>query len=160
MPNPDFDPTFEPPPGVSSADGNLRKENSYDANIKTRLDSGITKLKPDSAVAHEKDSSAPQFGQICSDQKNCGVDEQCIFAEEGATKGICLRKCKQVNAKCLVPDPKFFSGCSTYWNSVTPTTNLCVIFCKSPDNKTFPCPNDTDYKCKLYGQMGMCVAKQ
>jgi hypothetical protein len=102
---------------------------------------------------------APPFGQLCTGPGTCPDGELCLFAEADATKGICLRKCDTADAPCSVPDPKYYSGCAVYWNSDVGKVKLCVIFCKSPD-KTYPCPNATDYKCKSYGpQMGMCVPK-
>jgi len=159
IPNPDYDPGGAPwVPGdgwsfLPAEDGGADPGDVGGGG--TDAGGGVAK---DAAPPTDKGAAAPPFGQLCTGPDTCPKGELCLFAEPEATKGICLRKCDTPDAPCSVPDPKYYSGCALYWNSDIGKVKLCVIFCKAPD-KTYPCPNATDYKCKTYGQMGMCVPK-
>ena len=103
--------------------------------------------------------ASPGLGTLCTAPTACPSGEMCLFMEETATKGICLRKCANAGSPCSVPDSKFSSGCATYWNTDIGSVQVCVVFCQL-NYKTYPCPNATDYKCKSYGQgMGACIPK-
>ena len=113
--------------------------------------------KKDASPA-KPDSGAP-FGKICTGDASCSAGEQCIFVGDNTQEGICLRKCEKLDAPCSVPDPKFHSGCAIYYNASV-KVKVCAIFCQFPDGKTFPCPNETDYHCKVFKDgLGMCAPK-
>lgn len=100
---------------------------------------------------------AVEFGQLCTG--DCPDDQRCVFTTESATKGMCLQACSTMNEPCEVPDPIFYSGCAKYTNPDIGELKLCAIFCYLK-GESFPCPNETDYKCKNYGpEVGICVAK-
>jgi hypothetical protein len=97
------------------------------------------------------------LGTICTG--TCPAGEVCLFMEENATRGICLRKCNSSYAPCSVPDPKYYSECRTYWNTDIGEIQVCMIFCQFGDS-TYQCPNQTDYKCKAYGSnLAACIAR-
>jgi hypothetical protein len=117
-------------------------------------DKGLS--KPDKSKPTTPSSS---FGKICTKQSQCASGEICVFTDESTQKGICLRKCTTLNKPCSVPDPKYFSGCSLYWNDKVGKIRVCVIFCKSP-TKSWPCPDTTSYRCKVFDNgLGMCAPK-
>lgn len=168
VPNPGYDPGIDAGlgaadgPGTSGATNELALAPADAAPVKQSdaRKPDAAKARSDAAPAKDKAPAAPAFGRICTSAAGCAAGELCIFAEAAATKGICLRQCSQPNTPCSVPDPKFFSGCSTYFNSSIGTVHVCSIFCRGAGGASYPCPNATDYKCKLYGpEMGMCIPK-
>jgi hypothetical protein len=113
---------------------------------------------PKDASPVKPDQGVP-FGQICTGDATCPTGELCIFVGDNAQKGICLRECEKFDAPCDVPDPKFHSGCAIYYNASV-KVKVCAIFCRFPNGKTFPCPNATDYRCKVFKDgLGMCAPR-
>lgn len=158
-PNPNYDPSSAQDGGAAHADG------MADGRINLLpADQGIhgsdangNSPQPDAEPHHPEDG----FGAICEEPGDCAENELCLFTEPAATKGICLEKCQVYDEPCDVPDPKFFSGCAIYWNDDVGQVKVCAIFCKTPHGDSYPCPNETDYKCKVFESgLGMCVAKQ
>jgi len=95
------------------------------------------------------------FGELCTAE--CPGDQLCVYTASNAAQGICLSQCTNVDQPCNVPDPSYYSGCAKYFNPDLGKVKLCAIFCYL-HGQTFPCPNQTDYKCKMYGPaLGICV---
>lgn len=161
VPNPDYQPGTDGSSGLSW-DGSAQIMPFTDAlGLPPALDQAVGDPSLDQAVPPpklDKGATIPSFGKICTSSKGCASGELCVFTEPEATKGICLRKCQVMDKLCDVPDPKFYSACAIYYNA-SGQVKVCVIFCKLP-NKTFPCPNNTDYRCKVFDNgLGMCVPK-
>jgi len=100
--------------------------------------------------------SSSRVGAICTDRCT-DPDEICIrFGPEA--KGICLRKCSRVNARCDSPDPNLYLGCGPATNPEVGTVNVCLLICEFRA-KRYPCPNETGYTCRSFGGVSGCVAK-
>ena len=68
-----------------------------------------------------------------------------------------------LNILTITPDvdPQHASPRSVRIDSPAGQVQVCVIFCQLPNGQTYPCPNTTDYRCKVFKNgLGMCTAKQ
>lgn len=153
-PNPDFNPP---------ADGPLLLAPHLPLDGARASDSGTApqqpKPKPDATTPKPPPQSSPGLGTLCKVKADCPQGELCLFMEQDATSGICLRTCSNADKPCPVPEPKYVSGCATYWNSDVGQVQVCAIFCRL-NYQELPCPNNTDYKCKPYGPgMSACIPK-
>lgn len=157
VPNPNYDPGAGGELGPADSDGSLML---VDGGL-TPVDAPVTPAPPDKGLPKPDQPvkpAAPPFGKICSKQAECASGEICLFTDQ-SSKGICLRKCSTLDKPCSVPNPKYYSGCSLYWNADVGKIKVCVIFCKGP-SASYPCPNATQYRCKVFDNgLGMCVPK-
>ena len=150
VPNPEFDPGDGPLSAANASDAGGDQGLSPPAADAVSPPSGQVDLTPPAPAA-------PPLGQLCT--TSCPSGEVCMRMEEGATRGICLRRCTAINTPCSVPDASFYSACARYYNSDIGSIDVCIVFCEV-GGKRYPCPNSSDYRCKRYSPgLGACIAR-
>jgi hypothetical protein len=102
-------------------------------------------------------------GEIC--QGTCtDPNDTCTGIQGGSTtNGMCLAKCAALGDQCAVPDPATMLSICALGDPNDPSgQKLCAFICEM-QAKTYSCPNDTDFDCKVVDpsqpSIKLCVPK-